>query len=233
MMRDRLDGAHLSEARLRQVNQHPSEQIKKGQGNKQDALEDLLRPRLTFHGTHRHIVPLTVRYGFVLPGIMIEHGVVASPRSGTVFHGRGIYSSPESFYSLSYGAQNRSATTEQQRPGLRLFVCATLRGRADKGSPGVHLPIVNGFDSQATAGAGFDYIVYNPAQILPCFVIHLNLESSEAAETMEAVQAASMALMERQKRELFRGRGEVLAPGDLQRLREAKKAAASKWFPYA
>jgi hypothetical protein len=59
-MRVRLETANISGAMLRQLNQHPSQQIKLGQGNKQDALEDLLRPRLTFHGTQRHNVPSIV-----------------------------------------------------------------------------------------------------------------------------------------------------------------------------
>jgi hypothetical protein len=96
-------------------------------GRKEDLVEYLSQPRVTFHGTQRHFVPSIVRYGFLIPGDKnpgtgAEHGV----RCGSTY-GRGIYSSPNADFSLSYTDQSCHRTGPSEFFGIKLLVCATCK----------------------------------------------------------------------------------------------------------
>lgn len=167
----------------------------------EDVIQEILRQSITFHGTPRHNVSSIVQYGFKLPGTTVEDLMIVSPRSGIAFQNPGIYSSPESFFALSFAQAGALPTSAAERPGLRLFICATLMGRCYTG-PHVHSSLRSGFDSHMT-DSGLEYIVHDPAQVLPCFVVYLNLSTEAAARTMVEAQTNPMTFMEAQKRDLF------------------------------
>ncbi|KAF4336202.1 hypothetical protein FBEOM_9928 [Fusarium beomiforme] len=191
-------------------------------------IKDMITPRVTFHGTVLQSVGSIVRHGFKMPGTVINGGVIASPRSGIAFD-RGIYSSQEAFYAMSYARGQREMTPVGMLPSMRLFVCATIMGRTYHGRDGRHGPLTEGYDSHFDGG--FEYIVYNERAILPCYVIHLDLGSEAAKQALKDVQSNPeefYQLTETKKRP----EAKSTAPGDIQREKEARKAAALKWFPY-
>ena len=97
---------------------------------KADLVENLVRPRLTFHGTMKRYVASIVRYGFLKPGQNIgKTSEMVAVRCGNTY-GRGIYSSPNPAFSLSYVGCSATAMNSSDVPSVRLIVCATIMGRA-------------------------------------------------------------------------------------------------------
>ncbi|CAM1510118.1 Fc.00g004530.m01.CDS01 [Cosmosporella sp. VM-42] len=202
--------------------------------SRENIIEDMTTPRVTFHGTPLKSVASIVRYGFRLPGRVVDGKIVASPRSGVAFN-RGIYSSQAPFYALSYAAGQHVVTPVGMLPSMRLFVCATVMGRTYRDQEGqlkVHGPLVEGYDSHFDGG--FEYIVHDERAMLPCYVIHLDLGSAEAKKALDEAQRNPVQFYWNRPAKQKQGYTEKqkLAPGDLKRDREAKKAAAMKWFPY-
>ena len=199
-----------------------------------DIIEDMVRPRVTFHGTPLKNVASIVRHGFLMPGRFAGGEKVASPRSGIAFD-RGIYSSQAPSYALSYAHGQQQETPVGLLPSMRLFVCATIMGRTYRNQDSewkVHGPLVEGYDSHFDAD--FEYIVHDERAILPCYVIHLDLGSAEAKRALEEMQRNPYQHFCNHPRikESPRLSKKDMSPGDLKRDREAKKAAAMKWFPY-
>ncbi|KAJ4163672.1 hypothetical protein LMH87_005383 [Akanthomyces muscarius] len=221
---------------------------------REDLVAEMIRPRVTFHGTPVTSVASIIRHGFVKPGRVVDGRVVASPRSGIAFD-RGVYSSPSPGYALSYASPGHglgpqsTATPLGRLPSLRLVVCATVMGRTytpgepwwrqDRARPGpdVHGPLAEGFD--AHFDGGYEYIAHHEAAMLPCYVIHLDL-GSEAARRAVGLAQTDPAAYQRQVRAARERRlhprlvadAAALAPGEKKRAAEARKAAATKWFPY-
>ena len=100
-----------------------------------DAIDRVLEPRLTFHGTKRSNVPSIVRHGFLKPGTALpgRQRRKDEPHTHQVQHGstygQGIYSSPSAEYCLSYSGTRCGPTPANEYFGLKLIVCATLMGR--------------------------------------------------------------------------------------------------------
>ncbi|KAG5661200.1 hypothetical protein KAF25_002843 [Fusarium avenaceum] len=195
--------------------------------SREDIIEDMLTPRVTYHGTRIESVASIVRHGFKMPGDLVDGHVVASPRSGIAFD-RGIYSSQAPFYALSF-ARGRQTTPLGMLPSMRLFVCATVMGRTLSSGSGVHGPLVDGFD--AHFDGRFEYIVHNERAILPCYVIHLDLGSEAAKRALKELQSNPEEFYSISKTKK-RPEAKSTAPGDIQREKEARKASAMKWFPY-
>ncbi|TQW08210.1 poly(ADP-ribose) polymerase catalytic domain-containing protein [Cordyceps javanica] len=196
----------------------------------EDVVADMIRPRVTFHGTPLRSVRSIVRHGFVKPGRVVDGRVVASPRTGIAYD-RGIYSSPCPGYALSYavggGSNNqRVATPLGMLPSLRLVVCATVMGRTlgprqqrdgdgdddyDRAPDArVHGPLADGFD--AHWDGGLEYITHHEAAMLPCYVIHLDLGSA-AARAAVALARADPTAYQRQVRAARRERRQLLLAG--------------------
>ena len=199
-----------------------------------EIIDDMLRPRLTFHGTSFQNIPLIVRHGFKLPGQPIIDGkVVASPRTGIVYRGRGIYSSQAAFYALAFAPRPRESlqTPLGTLPSMRLIVCATLMGRTSR-SPGVLRPHALNAGYDVDFQHDFEYIVFDGSAILPCYVIHLDLGADVAKRAVAAAQRDPVHF-ERDHRDRDRPKDnpQYLAPGDLQRQKDMRKAAAMKHFP--
>lgn len=210
----------------------------------EDMIDHLVRPRITFHGTQRHHVPGIVRHGFIAPGkhnpeTATAHGV----RCGSTY-GRGVYSTPNAGFALSYsssynGEDYRSRRTDaSEYHGIKLVVCATVMGRSrlmyrDDGWR-EESEAFEGFDSHV-ANEGLEYIVFSRAQTIPVYVVHLDWGANNAeyfhnlpndprawaAHSDRRSRAAEAKLTPRE-----------VCPGDLQRAKEAVFARATKWFPY-
>ncbi|MCJ1270345.1 hypothetical protein MMC22_010241 [Lobaria immixta] len=211
------------------------DQLRDRAGEKESLVDHLVNPHLTFHGTRRDLVPSIVRHGFLLPGDPIpftnQKTVV---RCGSTY-GRGIYSSPSSEFSLAYSGQGVFATKPNEYNGLKLMVCATVMGisatvgRNDNWR-GENTPFP-GANSHVSSDQN-QYVVFNRAQILPCYVIHLGW-GQDNARFFEDIPTNPNAWVNRlQAPTPKKLNPQRLAPGDRQRAQEALKSKAAKWFPY-
>ncbi|KAK3942565.1 hypothetical protein QBC46DRAFT_379887 [Diplogelasinospora grovesii] len=210
---------------------------------KKELVDDMITPRVTFHGTRLEHVGSIIRHGFKLPGSRVDRKLVASPRSGIAFR-RGIYSSQASWYAMSYASGQSQQTPLGEIPSMRLFVCATVMGRTyrDPRTPfsgSVHGPLVDGYDSHFDGR--FEYIVHDERAMLPCYVVHLDLGSEAAKKALRHAQenpwhfhTTNTSHQKKTDPRLMTGaEGERMkSPGDIQREKAARKAAAMKWFPY-
>ncbi|EHK19231.1 uncharacterized protein TRIVIDRAFT_225100 [Trichoderma virens Gv29-8] len=199
-------------------------------------VEDMVKPRLTFHGTSLRNVRSIIRNGFLLPGKVADGKRIESPRSGIAFN-RGIYSSQSAAYAMSYASGQREQTPLGMLPSMRLFVCATVMGRtyaakSDNKLGSVHGPLVSGYDSHFDGR--YEYIIHEERAMLPCFVIHLDLGSEEALRSIRAAQLnpASIQVTPTTSRASRLHQEYDDSPGDRKRKQLALKAAAMKWFPY-
>jgi len=199
-----------------------------------EIVDDMVLPRLTFHGTKLANVSSIVKHGFKLPGILVDGRVVASPRTGVVYPG-GVYSSQDAGYAMSYASGQSQQTPLGEIPSMRLFVCATVMGRTLSGASGprstaVHGPLREGYDSHFDGG--FEYIIHDERAMLPCYVVHLDLGSDAAKEALKEIQADPAAGRQAREKAHPRLAPTNASPGDVRRERAARKAAAEKWFPY-
>ncbi|KAK4064060.1 uncharacterized protein Triagg1_9216 [Trichoderma aggressivum f. europaeum] len=199
-------------------------------------VEDVVKPRLTFHGTSLRSVRSIIRNGFLLPGKLADGKRIESPRSGIAFN-RGIYSSQSAAYAMSYASGQQQQTPLGMLPSMRLFVCATVMGRtygpkSDKTLGSVHGPLVGGYDSHFDGG--YEYIIHEERAMLPCFVIHLDLGSEEALKSIRAAQLNPASIQETPTTSRASRLHQEYddSPGDRKRKQLALKAAAMKWFPY-
>ncbi|KAJ7583193.1 hypothetical protein C8J56DRAFT_893928 [Mycena floridula] len=193
----------------------------------EDIVDYLVKPRVTFHGTHRQLVSSIVQCGFLRPGDI--HPVTGFPlpvRCGSTY-GRGIYSSPDPHFALSYSGEWAEATAPGTIPGIKLLVCATIMGRTaamfrednwrDQNHP------YPGSDSHV-ANNEKEYIVFDNAQILPCYVLHLDWGN------VHDVDAFVLGQMTKKKHPKLSK--EALSPGDVQRQKQERLAQAKKYFAY-
>jgi hypothetical protein len=204
----------------------------------EDMVDQLVRPRLTFHGTQRNFVPSIVRHGFSMPGtVNLTTGEVHEIRCGSTY-GRGIYQSPNAEFSLSYTGSDGERTSADQFFGLKLFVCATIMGRAraitrddewyDESKP------LEGADSHV-GNNGVEWVVFNTAQVIPVYVIHLDWGAENVkffSEIPQDPEAWTSRLSSSKRLNKRRIEGQAMLPGDRQRNKEAVYAKAAKYFPY-
>lgn len=98
--------------------------------------------------------------------------------------GRGIYSSPDPTFSLMYTEFRDEPTKPNEFASLKLIACATLTGichfmtrddnwrHQNEPYPGAHCHAANDL---------LEYVVFDDAQIIPCYVIHLDLGRDAAS----------------------------------------------------
>lgn len=202
-----------------------------GKDAKAEMIEYLSKPRLTFHGTRSSVISSIVRHGFLKPGDKnpITHEVVGV-RCGNTY-GKGIYSSPDPEFALSYSTWDAHRTRADEIPGFKLIVCATLMGRPATVFRGDNWREQNkpypGADSHVS-NEGQEYIVFSAARILPCYVIHLDWGDSP----LRTLQSIQLRANNRQKTVKNRWTATALAPGDAKRLKEERLARARKFFAY-
>jgi hypothetical protein len=198
-----------------------------------DYVDHLSKPHLTFHGTQRRFVSSIVRHGFLRPGMKnpatnSEHDV----RCGATY-GRGIYSSPDALFSLSYSDWWCTKTKPEEYFGLKLLVCATLMGRSrlmfrednwrtqDKPYWGADSHVGN---------SNLEYIVFRTEQILPVYVVHLDWGDSNA-DYFEDIPDNPNEWRRGNKAHPKLGQ-DVEYAGDRQRAKAALLSKAEKYFPY-
>jgi hypothetical protein len=203
--------------------------------NKVDLARELCRPRVTFHGTSRHKVSSIVRWGFVIPGTKAGSQKIGV-KYGSSF-GRGIYSSPDASYALFYSNlsdEGYKKTRAEELPGLRLIISAVLMGRALQVTRAATRGTTEIADEKANSHVSpnkCEYVVFDPAQIIPCYVVHLDFGVEAAREWLKQAPEDPSAY-ERKTRLHPKLVKQDLFPAETEALKQAKKAAASKWFPY-
>ncbi|KAF9873210.1 hypothetical protein CkaCkLH20_09373 [Colletotrichum karsti] len=210
----------------------------------EDKLEHLIRPRMTFHGTQRHFVPSIVRHGFLKPGSRVPKGDkggydgnVHQVRCGSTY-GRGIYSSPSADFSLCYTDYWARPTSPTEYFGLKLIVCATIMGRARQmfreDNWRTQSRPYEGADSHV-ANRELEYIVFDPAQIIPIYVLHLDWGADNAAHfaslPMDPYQWKPKVFASNNRINVNEGLDSAYA-GERQRAKQAVFAKAAKYFPY-
>jgi hypothetical protein len=194
---------------------------------KSELVDQLVKPKMTFHGTSNHLVPSIVRNGFLNPGdINPETGEKMRVRCGSTY-GRGVYSSPSVDFSLSYSGTSPQPTTPNGFWGLKLIGCATVMGipaamtRDDqwwtRNKP------FEGADSHV-GNYEMEYIVFDMAQILPVYVVHLDW-GEDNRKYFEDIPEDAANWVPKIHPKLVK---QVLAPGDKQRAKEALTAKAAK-----
>lgn len=214
---------------------HVREQLRNRAGEQKMLVDHLVNPHLTFHGTQRNRVSSIVRHGFLLPGdenpLSNQKHLV---RCGSTY-GRGIYSSPSCDFSLAYSGPGAYATQPNEYNGLKLIVCATVMGVS------ATLGREDNWRDQTTPFPGanshvnpnqMEYIVFNRAQILPCYVIHLDWGQDNARFFQDIPDNSNAWVNQLQKPTPKKLHPLLLAPGDRQRAQQALKSKAAKWFPY-
>jgi hypothetical protein len=81
------------------------------------------------------------------------------------------------------------------------------------------------------ANRGFEYIVFEPAQIVPVYVVHLDWGQDNAEYFMNLPQDPSNWIPQQSKLHPKLNKT-VMAPGDRERAKAAVRAKAAKYFPY-
>lgn len=213
-----------------------------------DALAEV---SVTFHGAPRHVLESIVRYGFVVPGESLGGGT----RTVQVVHGAsfgiGVYSSPDPNFAMCYGSwetgtvggRNFAKLNARNTPGLRIIVCATLMGRAATvqraDARRCHGLLVDHAHSHVSPNQK-EYIVFNSAQIIPCYVLHMldakHLMDEASIASCKANKLSLAALLgpsyNTEHKEYDRRGNEIRWPADEIRRKRAMKAGAMKHFPF-
>jgi hypothetical protein len=221
-----------------------AKQLRCGGGDSGKAMAEILStPEVTFHGAPRQVMRSIVRHGFVVPGQKIgQTGQENKIACGASF-GVGIYSSPSIAFASSYAyddTRNGEWRSPAEVPGLRIVVCATLMGRPVQVSRAATRRTKGLSHEQADSHVSpneLEYIVFDTAQIIPCYVLHLDYGSEAAKKHLAAFQALKphwkQIKLQARVDSGTQGSDKIEAsPGAKQAKKEALKAAASKWFPY-
>ena len=204
--------------------------------------QELARPSVTFHGAPRRVIESIVRYGFTIPGQEIgDTGTQLLVRCGMSF-GLGVYSSPDPVYASFYNDYRKdkpgAATQPNDVPGMRLVVCATLMGRPMRVGYAEAWSKTEPLSKEAHSHVSpneLEYIVLDSAQIIPCYVLYLDYGAEQARKEFEAISANPRDYFQRRSRQRTVNKwdaGREPCPGDIQRKKQALKAAAQKWFPF-
>lgn len=112
-------------------------------------------PEIVYHGTAEQNLPSIVSKGLLMPGtekVRVVHGSA---------YGVGIYVGTSPVVSLSYSNT------------CKLLVCALI--------PGMKVPFASGRKYEIYDGGSF-YVIKNPSQLLPCWVISLSFDSGEGTD---------------------------------------------------
>jgi hypothetical protein len=163
-IRETLTKVDMQKLRTCVPNQH--RRLGDGQATREQLVHYLTKPRLTFHGTRRELVPSILQHSFLKPGD--KHPVTErrlAVDNGSAY-GRGIYSSPEAWYALMYAEGNSSKIKSSELRGLKLIVCATIMGRTARMSNADRWQKMSepfpGADSHVNASQ-YVYIVFDSA----------------------------------------------------------------------
>jgi len=116
-------------------------------------------PQIAYHGTAEANIGSILEKGLLVPG-QGPDGRNVKHATDTGYWGKGIYLSPNSQLSIGYC-----------RGGKKLLICSVLMGKTFTVTARMDgKPIQDGYDSH-TACSGQEWIIGNPAQVLPCYLI--------------------------------------------------------------
>ena len=180
---------------------------------------------MTFHGTHLKAIHSIVRWGFQKPGQIVRTKTVQM-RCSSSFR-VGIYSSSSIEFALHYAGNRHSRTEANNIPGLRMIVCATLMGCSLQVTREATRRTHNLASADANSHVSPDkleYIVFDSAQIIPCYVIHFNLTSELIRNELMAAPLDPAEFRPKKKR--------VQPTHPRIAEQQERKVAALKWFPY-
>ncbi|ELR24964.1 UBA/TSN domain containing protein [Acanthamoeba castellanii str. Neff] len=128
---------------------------------RQKRSEDLARPSMAYHGTAEQNIESILDKGLLVPGK--GKGKDVGHATDTGFWGGGIYLSPNSSMSVGYC-----------RGGKKLLICSVLMGKTFQCTTLIHgADLMAGHDSH-TAPGGQEWVIFNPAQVLPCYLVSLS-----------------------------------------------------------
>lgn len=153
--------------------------------DKDRLIEALVKPRMAFHGTLDRCVPGITQHGFLMPGDRHPESKAAHKVRCASFGGKGIYATPDFLYSLYYSLEGK------RQDSFQVLVCAVTLGRAadvtllwNPNDPEAFgrfsHPIFEDTDSHLFSfqpweqgNPASEYCVFDKAQILPCYILHL------------------------------------------------------------
>jgi hypothetical protein len=193
----------------------------------------LTEPHIAFHGTRNQAISSIVRWGFVKPGEKAGDNVVPYHSGPIPGFGYGIFSSPSlkyalpnSYRPLEYGQNTRP----QDLPGMKLIVCAVLMGRALDWTTTMSTGLADPSADSLVSPDRMEYVVFDAAQIIPCYVLHIDFGAQKPRDTLRpAPEAPNLWETTRTHSKLRR---KEYVPSEIEAIREAKKAAAAKWLPF-
>jgi hypothetical protein len=171
--------------------------------------------------------------GSLQPVTQKSHSVA----NGSVY-GRGIYSSPQAWYAMMYG-DNGERTTLSELPGCKLLVCAYIMGRtavmAHEDNWQERTEPFPGADSHVNESQ-YAYIVFNAAQILPCYVLHLDYaergQTQDLWDMLMRSQRSSSSPSSNNKTIVGDEGANARLPGAKQRKKGQQLAKGQKFFAY-
>lgn len=116
-----------------------------------------------------------------------------------------------------------------QIPRRRIIVCAVLLGmpllvRDDGTTESENIARKNAHSH--VSPDELEYVVFNSAQIIPCYVVHLDLGIEEATQYLKDISRNPNHFAAKKKKM------QKLWPAEKEAIKQAKKAAAEKWFPF-
>lgn len=117
-----------------------------------------MQPHAAYHGTREENIEKIVATGFLLSKLAANTGNRGA-------YGAGIYCSPQANYCIGYA-----------RGGKSLLVCAVIMGRryaCNSGKPSLGIPLEKGYDSHTDPSGTAEWVLFDEAQILPCFKLTL------------------------------------------------------------
>lgn len=151
--------------------------------------------------------------------------------------GVGVYTSPDPTYSLMYAdkafATRKNTPVEFQR--LRLIVCSVLMGmplRVTRNQTRRTFKIANEWAHSHVSPCGLEYIVFDTSQVVPCYVIHLDLGAKAPLADLARIPVNPANWLRRNQAARRRFGGPNHNPGEVEREQQARKVAAEKWLPF-
>lgn len=197
----------------------------------------LSKATVTFHGSPRSRIASIVRHGLAVPGQKIGRTEETLEVRCGASYGMGIYSSPSLSYASSYGQEEVLVQLwPGDVPGFRMIVCATLMGRPLQVTRDQTRRTEALFDEKAHSHVSpgkMEYIVFDKAQIIPCYVLHIDYGSERAKKHLEEFRKNPTGHGRKTKTRVEHDfADEEMWPAAKKAKAEALKAAATKWFPY-
>ena len=122
----------------------------------QGRVGDEAKPHVAYHGTSQENVGNIAKTGFLLNKLAANTG-------NRGYFGAGIYCSPNAQVCAGY-----------TRGGKDLLVVAVLMGRRYKCPMDVGCALKKGYDSHTDPTGISEWVLFEEAQILPCFILTMN-----------------------------------------------------------